>query len=239
VRRLLPAVLLTVAVACGGSPGAEPTTVSEAITTTAAAATTTTTTTVAATTTTEAPGLEGEALLACMVGSWGFDTEGFEIELQAHSDPDADSIIIEVVSGGGNLDIRADSTFSLSYGDLTIRENYPVSRSTGPGLLEYEVVVSGEVAAAFELDGNAFLPDEVDDPVLEIRSGEVGGALRELPPSFRYASLRMGTRANNPYHLEKITIDCDEDQLVVNDEVRVDELTGDGPSTIWLRNGEG
>lgn len=231
MRHLLPAVLVTTVAACGGSPGAEPTTVPDAITATTAASTTTS----VATTPTEARGLEGDELLACMVGGWTFDTEGFEAELQTHMDPGGAAIMIDVVSGGGTLVIGATRTFSLSYQALTIRQYLPFVTPTGPSREEREVVVSGEVASVFELDGNVFLPGDVDDPVLDIRSGLAGEQLNELPRAFGYLALRMGTRATYPYSVGTITIDCDGDRLVINDEVRIDPLSG-GPSTIWLRN---
>jgi len=224
---------MTVVVACGGSPGAEPTTVTETTTTTTTAATTTTTTT-------EAPGSEGEELLACLVGSWTLDTDAFEARLQTHLDPEADDIFVDVTSGVGALVVRADRTFSLSYDNLTIRLGFPATFRGTPVVQEEAVVVSGRVAADFEIQGDEFLPGEVEDPVLIIgQEIPPEGDFRELPPAFRYVSLRMGTRANYPYHVEKITIDCSPDRLVVNDEVRIDPLTGDGPSTIWLRNEEG
>lgn len=226
---------MTAVVACGGSPGAEPTTVPDAITATTVASTTTS----VATTPTEAPGLGGDGLLACMVGGWTFDTEGFEAELQTHMDPGGAAIMIDVVSGGGTLVVGAARTFSLSYQALTIRQYLPFDSPTGPSREEREIVVSGEVASVFELDGNVFVPGEVDDPVLDIRSGLAGERLNELPPAFGYRALRMGTRATYPYSVDMITIDCDEDRLVVNDQVRIDPLTGGGPSTIWLRDEEG
>jgi hypothetical protein len=196
-----------------------------------AAATTTTTTT-----TTGAAGLEGEELLACMVGSWTLDTDAFEARLQAHLDPQADDIFVDVTSGVGDLVVRADRTFSVSYDNLTIRLGFPANVRGTPVVQEEAVVVSGRVAADFEIQGDEFLPGKVEDPVLVIGQAiPPEGDFRELPPAFRYGSLRMGTRANHPYYLEKITIGCDEDRLVVNDEVRIDLLTGDGPSTIWLR----
>jgi len=36
--------------------------------------------------------------------------------------------------------------------------------------------------------------------------------------------------------METVTIDCSGDRLVVNDEVRIDTSTGDGPSTVWVRD---
>lgn len=76
-------------------------------------------------------------------------------------------------------------------------------------------------------------------PVLDTRSGLAGERLNELPPAFSYRALRMGTRATYPYSVDTTTIDCDEDRLVIDDEVRIDPLTGGGRSTIWRRKEEG
>jgi hypothetical protein len=133
----------------------------------------------------------------------------------------------------GDLEIRTDRTFTLSYDELTIRYRELGSTLPDPDIV---LVVAGEVSGAFELEGNVFLAGDINDPPLAILRSLSGGGYAELPPIIRGASLRMGTRANHPYYMEKITIDCDQDRLVVNDEVRIDPLTGDGPSTIWLRD---
>ncbi|MBU1227129.1 MAG: hypothetical protein KJ698_07970 [Actinobacteria bacterium] len=174
-------------------------------------------------------------LLACMVGGWQFDTAAFEVELQNHEDPSGIYLLIDYVSGGGSLVVRADGTFTLGYDDLT----YLIEAPTSGGTVEDLVTVSGEVNGEFTLDGDVFLAGEVSDPVLVVTRVFEGQDLGELPPAFSYRSLRMGTRANHPYYLEKITIGCTGTQLMVNDVVRIDTLTGDGPSTVWSRASEG
>jgi hypothetical protein len=184
-----------------------------------------------ATTSTTIAAVGDEELLACMVGSWQFDTAAFEEKLQNHSDPSGTEIIVTYVSGEGYLVVGAGGAFTLGYDDLT----YLIAMPTGGGTVEDLVTVSGEVTGGFTLEGDVFLAGEVSDPVLVVTRIFEGQELGELPPSFSYRSLRMGTRANHPYYLEKITIGCTGTQLVVNDVVRIDTLTGDGPSTVWSR----
>jgi hypothetical protein len=224
-------MLLLAASACGTAPGLD----------SIHAATTITAITTNTTTTESTPGptdgvvsrvLVGDDLLACMIGAWALDVDSYEAELKARLDPSGLFKQFNVVSGGGSLIIRADRTFTLSYDDLDIR----IGELQWEGSLPDEMVlVSGEVAGGFELEENVFLAGEVDDPVLVISTGRVGDELHEVPPAQGARALRMGTRANHPYYLEKITINCDAEHLVVNDEVRIDPHTGDGPSTIWVR----
>jgi hypothetical protein len=181
-------------------------------------------TTIATTTTS----LGDEALLACMVGTWSVDMEGFAAALQANIDPRGDTYVVTVESGDGSLTITGDSTFAVSYDGLTIR----IHES---GHTDTVVVVSGEVTAGFTLQGNVFLAGEIDgDPLVVLRSLS-DGTWAEVPPVIRDISLRLGTPASRPLYMEKVTIDCSGDRLVVNDEVRIDTSTGDGPSTVWVR----
>lgn len=229
----MPAVVMAGLVACSGQQGAESTTIPTQPTTTNATVATTMTTTVAPTTT-KTTLLVGEELLACMVGGWRLDVTDYERELQAREDPSERDIMIDVESGSGALVIEADRTFTLSYDELTIRFHF-----SGMEIPDTMLVVSGEVTAVFDLDGNVFIAGDVDDPVLDIRSGDEGNELRELPPVLRYAALRLGTRANHPYYMETITVECRGDRLVIDDVIVEDQLTGDGPSTIWIRDPNG
>jgi hypothetical protein len=136
-----------------------------------------------------------------MVGDWQLDTAAFEEKLQNHSDPSRTGIIVTYVSGEGHLVVGADRTFTLGYDDLT----YLIAMPTSGETIENLVVVSGQVTGGFTLEGDVFLAGEVSDPVLVIWQTFEGQDIGELPPSFRGASLRMGTRANQPYYLEKIT----------------------------------
>jgi hypothetical protein len=173
--------------------------------------------------------LGDEALLACMVGTWSVDSEGFAAAVQANIDPRGDIYVVTVESGDGSLTITADKTFTVSYDGLTIRIHEP-------GHSDTVIVVSGEVAAGFTLQGNVFLAGEIDgDPLVVLRSLS-DGTWAEVPPAIRDISLRLGTPANRPLYMETVTIDCSGDRLVVNDEVRIDTSTGDGPSTVWVRD---
>jgi hypothetical protein len=73
-------------------------------------------------------------LLACMVGGWQFDTAAFEVELQNHEDPSGIYLLIDYVSGGGSLVVRADGTFTLGYDDLTYLIEAPTSGGTRNGI---------------------------------------------------------------------------------------------------------
>jgi hypothetical protein len=232
VRPFLAAVVVLLA-ACGGSQGADPaaTGPTEPPATTTAVSTATT---VPATTITEPTGLVGEELLACMVGSWTLDTEAFEAELQFREDPSELSISIDVLAGRGDLDIRADYTFMLSYEELTIR--FHSLQVTGPNT-DTEMVTAGEVTAVFELEGDVFLAGEIDGQALNIR-GWWPDENREIPRRIHPGAIAMGTEVIPMYIPAEITADCGEDRLVINDVIH-DPLTEDGPSTIWVRYQDG
>ena len=239
MKRLLPAVLMTVAVACGGSPGTEPTTVSAATTTTTAAGTTTTTS--AATTTTEAPGLEGEELLACMVGGWTLDTDAFEAEVQTILDPDRDYHLVTVASGGGDLRVTSDSTLTVVFDSFTVTD-LPVPEDDGPPspgvIIESRQVASGEATAVFELDGTVLSVTETSGPGLDVRGWYLEQGVSALQESssatFHPGAMVFGVETSPPRAPTDVTVACDAERLAVG--TLFDPLSVDAPRAVWLRS---
>lgn len=234
---------MTVVVACGGSPGAESTTVTAATTTATAA--TTTSTTVAATTTTEAPGLEGEELLACLVGSWTLDTDTLVAGIYAlgflADDPEKEDFVLLRVSGGGDLTVASDQTITVAFDNLTITYQYP-NRPTPlpPGvIIEGKDVYSGSATAVFEVNRNLVSVADTSGAGLEIRgwyrqqgaqsSQEYSGLL--VHPG----AVVLGLDVRPPREpTDAIAIDCDADRLVV--KTLFDPISVDAPEAVWLRD---
>jgi len=230
---------MTVAVACGGSPGTEPTTVSAATTTTTAAGTTTTTS--AATTTTEAPGLEGEELLACMVGGRTLDTDAFEAEVQTILDPDRDYHLVTVASGGGDLRVTSDSTLTVVFDSFTVTD-LPVPEDDDPPspgvIIESRYVASGEATAVFELDGTVLSIIETSGPGLDFRGWYLEQGVSALQESssttLHPGAMVFGVETAPPRAPTDVTVACDAERLTV--ETLFDPLWFDAPRAVWLRS---
>lgn len=229
----LVAVALVVS-SCGGSGGATPETTVPVVTTAATTLPSATTTLAAASTTLLVDRWEGD-LAGCVVGAWVLDVEAFERDFQEAVDPRRNAILVDLVSGAGGLEFDPNRGFTLYYDDLTFTVREPVG---GPArFVLNEMVVTGEVAAAYRLDGVLLALSDFEGPGLVIRQWTRLGD--EEPRENRYLWIHPLTLAMSPdlmptWYPGAVALDCDEHRLVVSagfDTPNVDVP----PPTSWLR----
>lgn len=181
-----------------------------------------------------------DELLACLAGEWTLDLDGFYEMVQSVMDPGARYIVVEIVSGSGNLTFDSDHTFAVFYESLTITFEYsrddpgPLPRGA---LTDHEIVVSGEARAVFELDGNVLSVTETSGPGLEVKEWftEVGKDSRQEAPTlaFHPGALVLGADFVPPRLEGDVAVRCEGDRLVV--ETLFDPHWVDAPATVWYR----
>jgi len=233
VRAPAPVAIVLLVVACGGSPNADPFASTTSVT--ANTSVPETTAVLPTTTTMEPTALRDGELMACLVGTWVLDVEAFERDFQAAVDPQRNSILVDLVSGGASLDFGEGHRVILSYDDLTFTVRLPTE---GPAEFSHnEMVVTGEVTATYRLEGNSLTLSDLGGSDLVFRQwtrlGE--GEPQENPFLFVHPlTLAMSPALIPVWHPGVVTLECDEEQLVVS--ARFDTPDVDvPPPTSWLR----
>lgn len=173
-------------------------------------------------------------VVACLLGEWVLDAEGFRDQVQAVYDPnlnpDFQRILVELVSGGGTLEFRSEMSFAVAYDDLTLRFTY--EEESGNDTIS-ETRAHGDAQGTFDVDGATLVTGESSSPGIDIREWLPDLGI-EAPRGLHPGAMVLGLEVVPPASPSYLVVDCDGDRLMIHSRSADDEFH-DAPSTVWNR----